>query len=54
MDWNNFLIFISQKGLVPQTEAEASNALQRQEQEFKMANGGKWTLNWFSFNNVKN
>ena len=54
MDWNNFLIFISQKGLVPQTEAEANRALQKQEQEFKMANGGKWTLNWFSFNNVKN
>ncbi len=54
MDWNNFLIFFSQKWLVPQTEAESNSALQRQDQEFKMVNGWKWKLNWFSFNNVKN
>ena len=54
MDWNNFLIFFTQKWLVPQTEEEANSALARQEQEFKAVNGGKWTLNWFSFNNVKN
>jgi len=54
MDWNNFLIFFTQKWLIPQTEEESKSALQRQDQEFKMVNGGKWTLNRFSFNNVKN
>ena len=54
MDWNNFLIFLTQKWLVPQTEAEANSALARQEQEFKAVNGGKWKLHWFSINNLKN
>ena len=54
MDWNNFLIFFTQKWLVPQTEAEANSALARQEQEFKAVNGGKWKLHWFSINNIKN
>ena len=53
MDWNNFLIFFTQKWLVPQTEEEANSALQRQEQEFKAVNGGKWKLSWFSFINIK-
>ncbi len=54
MDWNNFLIFFTQKWLTPQTEEETNNALQRQEQEFKAINGGEWTWNRFSFNNIKN
>lgn len=54
MDWNNFLIFFTQKWLVPQTEEEANSAIARQDQEFKMVNGWKWKLNWFSFNNIKN
>ena len=54
MDWNNFLIFFTQKWLVPQTEAEANSALARQDQEFKAVNGGKWKLNWFSINNIRN
>ena len=54
MDWNNFLIFFTQKWLVPQTDDEAKDALVRQDQEFKMVNGGHRTLNWFSFNNIKN
>ena len=54
MDWNNFLIFFTQKWLVPQTEDESKDALARQDQEFKMVNGAHWTLNWFSFNNIKN
>ena len=54
MDWNNFLIFATQKWLTPQTEEEASDTIQRQDQEFKIKNGGTWTLNRFSFNNIKN
>ncbi len=54
MDWNNFLIFSSQKWLTPQTEEEAKNAVARQDKDFKMANGGSWKINWFSFNNIKN
>lgn len=54
MDWNNFLIFFTQKWLVPQTEEEANDAVQRQDQEFKMVNGWQRKLNWFSFNNIKN
>ena len=54
MDWNNFLIFFTQKWLVPQTEEEANSAIARQDQEFKMVNWWKWKLNWFSFNNIKN
>ena len=53
MDWNNFLIFLNQKWLVPQTEEEANHTVARQDQEFKMVNGGHWTLNRFSFNNIK-
>ena len=52
MDWNNFLIFFTQKWLVPQTEEEAKDAVVRQYNDFKIVNGGKWKLNWFSFNNV--
>ncbi len=54
MDWNNFLIFFTQKWLYPQTEEEAKDAIARQDHEFKMVNGWKWKLNRFSFNNVKN
>ena len=54
MDWNNFLIFFTQKGLIPQTEEEAKSAIIRQDNDFKMVNKGKWKLNWFSINNVKN
>ena len=54
MDWNNFLIFFTQKWLHPQTEEEAKDAIVRQDNEFKMVNKGKWTLNRFSFNNLKN
>ena len=54
MDWNNFLIFFTQKWLVPQTEEEANSAIARQDNEFKMVNGWKRKLNWFSFNNIKN
>lgn len=53
MDWNNFLIFFTQKGLYPQTEEQSKDALIRQDQEFKMVNGGHWKINWFSINNIK-
>lgn len=54
MDWNNFLIFYNQKWLTPQTEDEYQRALQRQNEEFKLLNGWKWKLYWFSINNIKN
>lgn len=54
MDWNNFLIFFTQKWLIPQTEAEYQKAQTKQKEEFKMMNWWKWKLNWFSFNNLKN
>lgn len=54
MDRNNFLIFFTQKWLVPQTEEESKSAIIRQDQEFKMQNGGRWKLNWFSINKIKN
>ena len=54
MDWNNFLIFFTQKWLVPQTQEESNSAVARQDQEFKMVNGGHWKLNWFSISNIKN
>ena len=54
MDWNNFLIFFTQKWLVPQTEKQAKDAIKKQNDEFKMVNWWKWKLNWFSFNNIKN
>ena len=54
MDWNNFLIFFTQKGLIPQTEEEAKSAIIRQDNDFKMVNKGKWKLNWFSISNIKN
>ncbi len=53
MDWNNFLIFFNQKWLVPQTEEQAKDAVIRQDNEFKMVNGGKWKLHWFSINNIR-
>ena len=53
MDWNNFLIFFTQKWLVPQTEKESNNAIQRQDKDFKMVNGWQWKLNRFSINNIK-
>ena len=54
MDWNNFLIFFTQKWLIPQTEEEAKDAVARQDNEFKVLNGWKWKLNRFSINNIKN
>lgn len=54
MDWNNFLIFFSQKWLFPQTEEEAKDAVTRQDNEFKMVNWWKWKLHWFSINNIRN
>ena len=53
MDWNNFLIFFTQKWLYPQTKEEADHAIMRQEEEVKIANGGHRKLNWFSINNLK-
>ena len=53
MDWNNFLIFYTQKWLCPQTEEEANDAIVRQDEEFKALNGWHWKLNWFSINNIK-
>ena len=54
MDWNNFLIFFTQKWLTPQTEEEAGDIVNKNEQEFKMLNGGHRKLNWFSISNIKN
>ena len=54
MDWNNFLIFFTQKWLTPQTDEEAGNIMNKNEQEFRVLNGGHRKLNWFSINNVKN
>ncbi len=54
MDWNNFLIFFTQKWLSPQTEEQANDIMDKSEQEFKMVNGGHRKLNWFSINNIKN
>ena len=54
MDRNNFLIFFTQKWLIPQTEEEAKDAVARQDKDFKMVNGWKWKLNRFSINNLKN
>ena len=54
MDWNNFLIFFTQKWLSPQTENQAKDVIQRQDNEFKMVNGGHRKLNWFSLNSIKN
>ena len=54
MDWNNFLIFFTQKWLHPQTEEESNDAVARQNKEFKMENGWKWKLNWFTINNIRN
>lgn len=53
MDWNNFLIFFTQKWLIPQTEEQAKDAVTRQDNEFKMENWWHRKLNWFSINNVK-
>lgn len=54
MDWNNFLIFFTQKWLTPQTEDEANDIINQNEQELRMVNGGNRKLNWFSVNNIKN
>lgn len=54
MDWNNFLIFFTQKWLTPKTEEEANNVIQRQNKEYKIVNGGHWKLYRFSINNIKN
>ena len=54
MDWNNFLIFFTQKWLKPLTEQEAKNNIQKQEEEIKMYNGNNRKINWFSFNTIKN
>lgn len=52
MDWNNFLIFFTQKWLVPQTEDESKDAISRQEQDFKVVNSSNRKLKWFSINNL--
>ena len=54
MDWNNFLIFFTQKWLIPQTETEYQKAQTKQKEEFKMMNWWKWKLNRFSISNLKN
>ena len=56
MDWNKFLIFFSQKKLVPQTkeESDKAKALAREQTKTKIVNNRRWKLNWFSLNNVKN
>ena len=54
MDWNNFLIFFTQKWLHPQTEDESKDAIMRQEKDFKMVNWWHWKLNRFSISNIKN
>ena len=54
MDWNNFLIFFTQKWLIPHTDEEATDIENRNDKKLQMVNGGHWKLNWFSLNNVKN
>ena len=54
MDWNNFLIFFTQKWLTPQSEEDSKNARIKQDRDFKMVNWWRWKLNWFSLNNFKN
>ena len=54
MDWNNFLIFFTQKWLTPQTEEESNSAVMRQNADYKIVNGNHWALHWFTINNVKN
>ena len=54
MDWNNFLIFFSQKWLIPQSEDASKKAKIKQDNNYKMANWWKWTLTWFTLNNFKN
>ena len=54
MDWNNFLIFFTQKWLTPQTEEVANDIVNKSEEKLRMMNGVNWKLNWFSISNVKN
>lgn len=54
MDWNNFLIFFTQKGLTPQTEEDSQKSRIKQDKEFKMVNGWRRKINWFSISNLKN
>ena len=54
MDWNNFLIFFTQKWLIPQSEEASQKAQIKQDEEFKVVNGWHRKLNWFSINNIKN
>ena len=57
MDWNNFLIFFSQKWLKPQNEEEYKETLEKQDNEFrkvKIRNWWWWKLYWFSISNIKN
>lgn len=54
MDWNNFLIFFTQKWLIPQTEEEAQKAQIKQNEKFKVMNWRKRKLHRFSLNNLKN
>ncbi len=54
MDWNNFIIFFTQKWLIPQTEDAANDIVNKSEEKLRMMNGGHWKLNWFSISNVKN
>ena len=54
MDWNNFLIFFTQKWLTPQTETESKVAGQKLKDEIKIYNKNKLNITWFSINTIKN
>lgn len=57
MDWNNFLIFLNEKWLVPQSENDHKQTQEKQENEYKRIKiGNAWVrrLNWFSINAIKN
>ena len=52
MDWNNFIIFFTQKPLIPQSPEDSKKA--EENQRIKMMNWWGWKLNWFSISNLKN
>ena len=54
MDWNNFLIFFTQKWLTPQTEEVANDIVNKSEEKLIMMNGGHRKINRFSITNIKN
>lgn len=54
MDWNNFLIFFTQKWLTPQTQKQSNDAVKKQEDQYKIINWWHRKLNWFSLNTFKN